>query len=154
MVLLRNVTVAVQSSLWQDVMQTCTAEHGAWWLGSWRTHFFSSFFQQDPLSPPNFFDLSSDVKSQTFFELVCVWKISPVFWSATLSLYTRARAYLKSLLLSLAVLHLHIFSFLHLFFSFPPIPVGTSLFYVSLKGVRPPAPAAMQKEQRCFKRIP
>lgn len=123
-------------------MQTCTAEHRALWLGSWRTRFFTPppsaacSHVPGPTGPPfSTIQLSCDVKTQTFFERAHVFK--HVCWSPTLSLCTRARQH-PELFCSAPFCTSIFFPFsTYLFFSFPPFPVGTSMFYVSLKGFGP-----------------
>lgn len=113
------------------------------------------FFPTEPPFSTILFDLTSDVKSQTFFEWVHVWKTSPVFWSPTLLRCTLPHGCLKSLLLSLTILHRHNSLFLHLSgFLIPTLPSGHFLVLYPIKAGTAPASAAAQKEQRCFKRIP
>lgn len=91
-----------------------------------------------PTGPPfSTIQPSCDVKSRTFF-----WTSACFEGRACASITNPLVMHMCTStpgapLFSPAVLHLHIVSLFHLFFSFPPSPVGTSMFYVSLKGFGP-----------------
>lgn len=127
-------------------MQTCTAEHRALWLGSWRTRFFTPTPTQCSL-------LSCAGANRTPFlhHTAVPWCETPtfflnerMFWGSSMCvdhnpLIMHVHVNTQSSFCSAQPFCTSIFFLFstYLFFSFPPFPVGTSMFYVSLKGFGP-----------------
>lgn len=139
-------------------MQTCTAEHRALWLGSWRTRFFTP--------PPQCSLLSCAGANRTPFlhHTTVLWcENSNLLWTSacfqarvliTNPLIMHTCTSTPRALLFSPVLHLHIFSIFHLsVFLIPTLPSGHFHVLCLIKGLWPP-PLPPLRGAVFLKRIP